>query len=73
MMPASWILAWTAILLARGTLARDDAFARLVADSIHLLFPPVMVSAHLCRIEEGESLTERNRGVAQRRRVGVRD
>ncbi|XP_076222964.1 glutamate receptor U1-like isoform X2 [Nomia melanderi] len=55
MSPASWILACSTILLGRGTLAYDDAFARLVADSVNLLFPPVTVSAHLCRVEEEDA------------------
>lgn len=54
MSPASWILVWASIILRRETVAYDDAFLRLIVDSMNLLFPPIRVSAHLCRLQEGE-------------------
>ncbi|XP_076375130.1 ionotropic receptor 75a-like [Megalopta genalis] len=51
-----WFLVCATISRNGCTMALDDAFARFVVDSIDRLFPPIRVSAHLCRLEREDAL-----------------
>ncbi|XP_053981714.1 probable glutamate receptor isoform X1 [Hylaeus volcanicus] len=58
---AAWILAWLWIFNGRTTVVGhetfDYSFVKFVEDAITILYPPVMVSAHLCRLGEDETIS----------------
>lgn len=50
------VLGIVAILAAtRPAVAFDSWFVDLIHDSVTVLFPPVRVSAHLCRLDHGKA------------------
>lgn len=50
------VLGIVAILAGtRRAVAFDWWFVDLIDDSINVLFPPVRVSAHLCRVDQGKA------------------
>ncbi|KAF3425584.1 hypothetical protein E2986_03534 [Frieseomelitta varia] len=40
-------------------LAYDSSFVQLIDDAVTILFPPVRVSAYLCRLDQGEKIAAR--------------
>ncbi|XP_076648796.1 putative glutamate receptor [Halictus rubicundus] len=49
-----WLLVCSTIF--RRAAALDETFPRLIVDSIDLLFPPITVSAHLCRLGQEDAI-----------------
>lgn len=50
---------FAAIVIIRGTLA-FDSLDRLLEDAIPILFPPVRMSLHLCRLGQGKKREDAN-------------
>ena len=52
-----------------------DSFVQLIDDAINVLFPPVRVSAYLCRLDRGEKIAPRFASTRenQERRIRRRD
>lgn len=51
---------FVAMAIIRGTLT-FDSLDRLLEDAIPVLFPPVRMSLHLCRLEQGKKRGEETR------------